>query len=359
MDKSKIIVYLAIIFSLFFAFQNCTTDQFSGKYLSVSGGGGNGSGYDGKLVFAYIETDFKCEGQVTPKSYLELNTDKSWTLKSRVPLEDGSCSTAIAAITEVSYEEGSSVATYQHKTFVLSNSQILFLPKLSNLVWYWSMSGMPGLQNPGKQLPVDIGSTTLNLIAPNNSVFSLIIDHLDLSLYSTGVNNAVISGGTAAELADLWPATYSTWIKIDPTNSASLVYVKDDNNGNSGFWIETSSAFGKVGFAIVYSMCNMRLFTNEVPPDGTWFHLAITLSGSYNSGGGENKAKIFIDGVPVNNYSTKNNGCGRSQNSDANRPFYIGGRPNSLAFRGALDEFGIWNRDLLAEEIQMIYSLTR
>jgi hypothetical protein len=86
----------------------------------------------------------------------------------------------------------------------------------------------------------------------------------------------------------------------------------------------------------------------------TWYHLVIV----YNGAGADNPAKLKIY---INNVGKTLTYTGTIPTSlqNSNAPLLIGDSGGTLSgdyFDGLLDEIGLWNRDLTAEEVSQLYN---
>lgn len=147
--------------------------------------------------------------------------------------------------------------------------------------------------------------------------------------------------------------SYSAWIKINSLDNSTLSgnngrIVGDDANGNAlkalvyekgnkiAFWCRDTS--GNTIHALSDTTVN----------DDRWHHIVAVRQGQ--------AGLLFIDGRPVNSARAGPSALG---SCDAGASHDIGARntnPRSLFFQGSIDEVGVWNRALSAENVLFIYN---
>lgn len=135
--------------------------------------------------------------------------------------------------------------------------------------------------------------------------------------------------------------SFSCWVKLGSTSTFErlFIYYASDNTfvaidwtGSGWEWI------GNLSSASGWSMNGGSAST------GTWYHLVGVREGS--------TAKLYLDGTLLLSGSITGTG-GVTAGGD----FYIGGFNGSQGLiNGNLDEIGIWNRALTAEEVQALYN---
>jgi hypothetical protein len=174
--------------------------------------------------------------------------------------------------------------------------------------------------------------------------------------------SVVLDGSTAYIAPDLPESdrisrfTFSAWVKID-SNFAGAIFSKMDNALNLrgyDFWIEE----GRPGIHVVNSWPEnaIKVLTDEPIIQGEWQHIAATYAGNGKSEG----IKIYVNGSLWCHTVQNEPGIPEVTQDDDKLlkgtiinsvPLRIGGRKDDSFFRGQLDDLRIYNRVLLAEEI--------
>ena len=187
--------------------------------------------------------------------------------------------------------------------------------------------------------------------------------------YSSGVINkgAVFNGSayltnTSTFFADA-SGSISIWFKTSISGTpGTCIFSQSITTANTRFVIFPSTASnGDVYFDITVSGIQQLTFytTGLSLADGNWHHLVITM----DSGGN----KIYKDGVQVVSGTTYQVGTSATQKwfsaftanhldigaTNYNNAGYIS------KFNGSVDEVGVWNRSLTADEVSKLYSAGR
>jgi hypothetical protein len=161
--------------------------------------------------------------------------------------------------------------------------------------------------------------------------------------------------GNSSTLKPSLPLTLTLWVRVDEQKGSALFTNNYDLDVNNGAWLALSSngtvavAYGNGG-AIGRESRWTRHSTTVLDP-GRWYHVAGVI---YN----EDILDVYINGViedgdysgtPTErllHYSAGPGNFGRRDSGVATDPIY---------FKGALDEFILYDRALSAEEIMRIY----
>ncbi len=159
-----------------------------------------------------------------------------------------------------------------------------------------------------------------------------------LKLDGTANSYATLPSGIVSTLSDF---TISAWINMDEL--ANWMRIFDFGTGTAKYMFLSAQAgvSGQVRFAIKNGGAEQGMTYNYTVPLKTWTHFAITQSG--------NICSMYINGTlvatntavtikPLDLGSTNQNYLGKSQWNDP-------------MFKGAIDEFKIYNRALTASEI--------
>ena len=78
--------------------------------------GGNGDGYEGKLLFAHIEPGFTCEGKTAPTVILRRDSDKNWYLTQNIT--DKCANVSHQLVTGVNYNASESILNFNQVELV-------------------------------------------------------------------------------------------------------------------------------------------------------------------------------------------------------------------------------------------------
>jgi len=118
----RFIFALLVSFLLVFLGQGCSQDTAlslwgnstnSGKAAEV---GGNGGGYEGKLLFVHLEPNFSCEGKKAPTSILRRDLDKKWYFTKNTYSKCAEVSNQL--VSDVVYNPIESILNYNQIEFV-------------------------------------------------------------------------------------------------------------------------------------------------------------------------------------------------------------------------------------------------
>ena len=154
-----------------------------------------------------------------------------------------------------------------------------------------------------------------------------------LSASFDGTDDFIDCGTNTALNPSAW--TITQWIRLN-TNSEYDVLTTRRSNGN-GYQIYAQSGDFK------YYGGNVRIFGTSVFAANTWYNVTVTHSGSSLTG--------YVDGAIVGSAISDTYVSGGGAN------FYIGRHAAGTQYtNGYLDEIGMWNSVLTAEEIASIYN---
>lgn len=153
------------------------------------------------------------------------------------------------------------------------------------------------------------------------------------------------------------PVTYSLWfsanqlVTVDfPLGNMVSLIGRDQagipNQGNIGIWNNPSNS---VNQQLAYYTGNTAQLFNFSPELNLWFNLVFVYSSSYSM-------SVYIDGIPVGDVVFDGSGL------TADIPFRIGagagfdGVSTRFNWNGYIDDIGIWNRALTADEVLALYN---
>ena len=155
--------------------------------------------------------------------------------------------------------------------------------------------------------------------------------------------------GVITSLNGLSAASWSCWLKISPSETFVSPFGQDEVGGNNGIRLFLMSS-GRVD--IYLSALKYRVQSNATIIgvfDNEWHNLTVTFN---NTNSPTNDiCKLYIDGVNVPNAST----ASTAVLPTLTEPFTIGRwEQNAYNFGGNIDEFAIWDSELLQAEVTSI-----
>jgi hypothetical protein len=143
----------------------------------------------------------------------------------------------------------------------------------------------------------------------------------------------------------LEPSTISFWMKTNSTNDNVLMqFVDNSNTKNYYFRINMAGSSNKFRAVYYNGVSDTILTSSSDVNDGLWKHIVVTRD--------DTNAEIFINGVSDVSTSTYTNG---DVGGDIRTIGYFG-LSDILYFDGKIDEVGIWNRTLTADDISDLYN---
>jgi len=141
--------------------------------------------------------------------------------------------------------------------------------------------------------------------------------------------------------------TVSAWINPSSPGAGGRGRIVDKDNHDAG-WFFSMYYSNKIQFAVdQFDGANPSRISTAGVDLNRWQHVAATWDGSTSG----SNIHLYVDGVPAD--GTAVNGSG-SKYDDSGNPVTIGNRAVDLArgFEGGIDEVGVYNRVLTAEEIR-------
>ncbi|MFT6165783.1 MAG: hypothetical protein ACJASF_000465, partial [Vicingaceae bacterium] len=130
-----------------------------------------------------------------------------------------------------------------------------------------------------------------------------------------------------------FPGAFTVELSVQTSGSTNRVMI--EKNQNLGFSIQRSAT----GAWVMAVNGGFITSTTTSQNDGEWHHLAVVYNGPGNG-------QMYIDGIDVTAA-----GPGPNTPNFSTADLNIGGRANTLAFDGSIDEVRLWNRALCIEEI--------
>jgi hypothetical protein len=146
--------------------------------------------------------------------------------------------------------------------------------------------------------------------------------------------------------------TIETWINADVIDTYKSIIVKGDANIegkiNYGLQIQSEVTPGTLRFFKYDESYTWIDSISQVPADGKWHHIAVTVDGA-------NNVNFFIDGAPSGTGTFTLGPISDSSLYIGMHKHYSGG--SSQYWAGQIDEVKIFNCALDASEIQAIYNI--
>ncbi|MCK5603309.1 hypothetical protein KAR91_15605, partial [Candidatus Pacearchaeota archaeon] len=145
--------------------------------------------------------------------------------------------------------------------------------------------------------------------------------------------------------------TYSAWIYDSSSDTGEHIIVAKGNSPSTtdGEWMFALQT-NRLRFTKSYDTTVLNVRLGTILPFNTWTHVAVTWDSAAPTASG---VKIFVNGIEDTTRASNTSGVG-IRVSDASNAMNIGGWL-SRRWIGDLDEVGIWNRSLSADEIQSLY----
>jgi hypothetical protein len=209
-------------------------------------------------------------------------------------------------------------------------------PLIDGLVGYWKLDETSGnaIDSVNGNDGTLVGGVTQNVAGKLSNA------------YEFNGSTGQVSIGTSASLKPE-QITVSAWVNLTSINGLTNIVFSSLSIVSScyrGFAMRIST-MGGLGFYLgansTGSSFSDSLSTNLLVP-GVWTHCVHTYDG--------NKLLTYIDGVLL-----KTNNIYKTIAFDTSSNVFIGGRSVEY-FNGKLDEIGVWNRALAADEITALYN---
>jgi hypothetical protein len=215
----------------------------------------------------------------------------------------------------------------------------------NGLVGYWPFNGNANDESGnGNNGTVNGASLAADRFGNGNEAYSFdgVDDFIDIS----SLNNSVYA-----------PVTYSLWFNANQLvvvdmplgNQVSLIgrdQAGIPNQGDLGIWNDPANSINQ---QLIYYTGNTAQLFNFSPTINLWYNLVFVYSSDYTM-------SIFIDGQFIGNVVFDGSGL------TANIPFRIGagtgfdGVSTRFNWNGYIDDIGIWNRALTADEVLALYN---
>lgn len=156
-----------------------------------------------------------------------------------------------------------------------------------------------------------------------------------------GFNNLATSDiliGNSA-IFNLSNITISAWFKTTTTTNQVIV----GKSHTTSYYLNAAAAANQIAFWTNGSSTNSQSHGTPVLniADGNWHHIVATLNGSIST--------IYWDG------SQNAQRSGATSGTDSTNLYIGSSTSNPIKFQGSIDEVGIWNRGLSADEVKDLY----
>jgi hypothetical protein len=149
------------------------------------------------------------------------------------------------------------------------------------------------------------------------------------------------------------PFSISAWINMDDATRFRIANKFNSSSNNE--YIFTTSASDELGLNLYDESSGGRIGkkynTALTSYQGQWIHVACTYDGTSSSSG----IKLYLNGSKVDNINSNSGSYTAMENTI--QPLFIGQQAGTYA-NGKIDEVGIFNVELTAQEVQDIYNAT-
>jgi len=145
--------------------------------------------------------------------------------------------------------------------------------------------------------------------------------------------------------------TWSIWMRPEPDNEGGSAFEKwagSDSQNRSQLILRIND---NADYFTCKAWCN---YTTVAPVDAEvipneWHHVLLRTSDQHS--------ELFVNGILVDSSDVELLGCTNSTNLFIGKRNALSG--NTRAFKGAIDDFGIWNRALTDEEITALFEVAQ
>lgn len=202
-----------------------------------------------------------------------------------------------------------------------------------NLLAYWKLDG-----NSNDSISSNNGSDT-------NITYSAGNGKINQGAGFNGTNSEIICNDPIGAISAFSLALWFNASAIDGTN---WTVISSGNTSDEDWSLGWSSS--RPYFLLQDSNSTSHwVISNTAPSTGSWYHIGL----SWSSG---NIMKVYLNGSLENNFNSSNpTWTGTLKNSFSTSALRIG-RLRTGYYKGALDEIGIWNRELSSTEFASLYN---
>jgi hypothetical protein len=141
--------------------------------------------------------------------------------------------------------------------------------------------------------------------------------------------------------------TINAWVKVNSNNQGQKMIVTKFQNFDDSYALATSNKLILGQLASAPTQWTELIGTNEID-SLTWANITLVLANQ--------NLKLFLNGVEEAS-ATYSSNVFNSQAPVVFGDFFGNNSNEGAAFEGIIDDIGIWNRALTAEEVQQLYTL--
>ncbi len=218
----------------------------------------------------------------------------------------------------------------------------------TGLVGHWTFDGNNTTGSGGTGTARDSSTSNINGTLTNMSTTTpaRVQGRLGQALNFDGVNDYV-TFGTGQSFASTDSHTYAAWVKpISYPGTYNGIIAYNTSGTGGGLYVYTS---GNVAAALVKGG-NVLFSGVRAISLNTWTHLVFAYNGTSNVG------KLYVNGV-LDATSGALGAWSGSETSPRNIGAYAGGA--AYWWNGAIDDARVYNRELSAAEVKLLYNLAR
>lgn len=145
--------------------------------------------------------------------------------------------------------------------------------------------------------------------------------------------------------------SYSFWMKTTQTTLAQIVGLGDDYN-NYGNLLSITQDNTDLGLSTKFSGNSYNVKTRAPYNDGVWRHFVMT----FDMDKAPNQQRLYVDSMPTQINPTQYNSAEKGNFSQSATYFGFVARTSTLHFKGQVDNFKMFTRELTQQEITNIYN---
>lgn len=210
-------------------------------------------------------------------------------------------------------------------------SENISFPLTKNLVAYWKLD-----ENSNDAVGSNNGTDTSITYSAGNGKIGQGAG-FDSSSDKIVLPNLGVGGATAR--------TISLWANATSFSGVGQMFGYG-TGGTNAFCLLSNQYSGR----IYWQFAANDYYTGDIMSTGTWYHIVAVYDGGTLS---TSTVHLYLNGVPQN---ISGSGTGSANTTDSNYAIGYDVANSAGSFPGAIDEVGIWNRALSAEEITTLYN---
>jgi hypothetical protein len=261
--------------------------------------------------------------------------------------------TILAGATTATFTAATSVQSISTQVTISGTSSggsgsalLTVISALSGLAGYWTFDDGFG------DVAADSSGNGYTALLVNGPVF--VAGKIGNAVSANGINQYVST--PAINLSATNAVTVAMWVNRTYSTAGDVLFENSSNYNSSttgfGFFPDDATCGGMQ--AGVHGNVGYSVNCYSQPTSGAWHHIAIVYDKSQTTG--SNVVSLYIDGVlqtPTKNLNTSTN-----TNNFGSNPIYMFSRGGTSNFSaGELDDVQVYDRALLASEIQEIYNV--